>query len=75
MASAYFAPLVTLPVIIDTPGSYRTRCGDVVTIDVVTMSHAFHCRGVYPNGRLEDWHRSGRLYAGVESDNDVVTKL
>ena len=73
--SAYFAPLVTLPVIIGEPGSYRTRGGEVVTIEFISLRHDFHCRGVYPNGRTEGWHKSGRLYAGAFSDNDIVEKI
>ena len=75
MSQAYFAPLVALPTIIREPGTYRTRCGDEVTIEIVSTGHNFHCRGVYPNGQWENWHKSGRLYAGVESANDVVEVL
>lgn len=72
MSSAYFAPLVLEPIIITTPGKYRTRSGAVITVDSVSKGHDFECRGTYPNGIPEGWHRSGRLYAGVASANDVI---
>lgn len=75
MPSAYMWPLVLLPVIIKTPGQYRTRSGGTVTLDSVPSGirqHAFDCRGAYPCGTREYWHRSGRLYAGTECANDIM---
>lgn len=72
--SAYYAPLVTLPVIIDAPGLYRSRGGEVVSVRVVSDKHDHGCLGVYPCGTLEGWHKSGRIFAGQLSDNDIVSK-
>jgi len=72
MSSAYFASLVTLPTIITEPGSYRTRCGEIVTIHAVSTRHYFECEGVYPNGMREEWHKTGRLYATSPCKNDIV---
>lgn len=73
---AYFAPLVTLPVIITEPGDYITRDGDTVTVTHVSTAHSFHCVGRYGAGRgpTECWHKSGRLYAHNETQNDIVRK-
>lgn len=75
MTSAYFAPLVTLPVIITEPGQYRTRAGEVVTVKTVSKRNDYGCRGHYRNGLLEFWHRSGRIFANVLSDHDIVGRL
>lgn len=72
MTSAYFAPLVTLPTVITRPGSYVTRCGEIVSIKTATTSHVFGCHGIYSTGQRDSWHRSGRLFAGMESANDIV---
>lgn len=73
MNSAYFAPLVTLPTVIDGPGAYVTRCGETVLIDAASSKHCFGCRGVYENGGIADsWHRSGRILASRETANDIV---
>ena len=70
--SAYFASMVTLPIIIAGPGQYVTRGGEPVTIERASTTHGFNCYGVYANGVRDSWHRSGRLYAGTESRNDIV---
>ena len=70
--SSYFTPLVTLPAIITAPGSYRTRCGDVVRVDSVSTRHDFGCKGSYAGGPAESWHKSGRLLATSETRNDIV---
>jgi len=70
--SAYFAPLVAAPTIIDKPGQYVTRCGETVSIHRVSAKHDFGCRGTYQNGIAEGWHRSGRIMACRETANDVV---
>lgn len=70
--SAYFAPLVTLPRLIDQPGQYRTRSGELVTVDVASPRHRFACAGRYSDGVTECWHPSGRLYGTTESQNDIV---
>lgn len=74
--SASFATLVTLPVIIDEPGQYVTRCGATVTIaSVAAKAAAFGCSGTYSSGVNDRWHCSGRLYFGQECPNDIVRKL
>lgn len=75
MSSADFRPLVTLPLVIDSPGEYLTRCGEIVLIDLVSTKHNFGCVGVYASGLLDRWHKSGRLYFDARSDNDIVQKL
>jgi hypothetical protein len=72
MSSAYYAPFVTLPVVITTPGNYVTRGGETVTIDMVSTRHDHGCRGNYSTGEREGWHKSGRIYAGIETANDIV---
>jgi hypothetical protein len=68
----YFAPLVPLPRIIEAPGLYRTRAGELVTIEAASSRHRFECRGTYQGGMAEAWHPSGRLYASTETANDII---
>ena len=63
-----------MPPIITAPGQYRTRRGELVTITEVAKGHMFACRGTYPCGTVDHWHKSGRLYAGRESINDIISK-
>jgi len=71
--SAYFAPIVSRPTVITAPGEYTTRSGERVTVTKTSRLNDFDCFGVYADsGIAERWHRSGRLYAGVESRNDIV---
>lgn len=72
MASAYFAPLVLLPTVIDGAGKYVTRCGESAEIAQSSHKHDFGCIGTYSNGTTERWHKSGRLFASRETANDVV---
>lgn len=72
MASAHYAPLVTKPVIITAPGCYLTRAGELVTINVASWRNDHGCVGTYSNGVADRWHRSGRIYPGMESGNDIV---
>ncbi|MDP9897392.1 hypothetical protein J2W32_006451 [Variovorax boronicumulans] len=72
MSSAYFCPLVTKPVVVVAAGHYVTRCGEVVTVSQVSTKHDFGCRGRYGNGTVEGWHKSGRIFAGIETANDIV---
>jgi hypothetical protein len=72
-AGAYMAPLVVKPVVISGEGRYLTRGGEVVVLTVVSSNHDFGNMGTYPNGIVDGWHRSGRLYAGMESQNDIVS--
>lgn len=65
--------LIVLPTIVDAPGRYLTRAGEVVSVERLTRGFGgFGCEGHYPSGQAERWHRSGRLYFGALSDNDVV---
>lgn len=79
MSSAAFAALVPLPVVIDAPGMYLSREGQRVRIETVSTKHDFGCIGHYPFrgvGTLKDaWHKSGRLYFGMECRNDIVAKV
>lgn len=71
---AYFSPL--LPVIIDEPGTYETRCGEKVEIFRIVSGVVFACQGGYAkDGTFDGWHKSGRLYYGIECDNDIVKKV
>jgi hypothetical protein len=72
MTTAYFASLVALPTLIFQPGQYRTRCGETVTVDVASPRHRFTCAGVYSDGTPEWWHKTGRLFAHRETQNDIV---
>lgn len=72
--SAYFAPLVLAPIIIDAPGQYVTRNGEVVHVARSSGKHDFGCAGTYSNNVREHWHKSGRLFASRETVNDVVAK-
>lgn len=74
-ASAYFAPLVTAPVMIDAPGRYQTRCGETVSVEASSSKHDFGCVGHYPNGIAEKWHKSGRIFSDRETRNDIIAKL
>lgn len=73
-SSAYFASMVVLPVIIDGPGPYVTRCGERVEITQSSTRHDFGCIGTYNCDTRERWHKSGRLFSGKETINDVVAK-
>lgn len=75
MTSAYFASVVNLPIIVIEPGQYVTRAGETIVITAVSMRHDFGCKGTYPNGIHESWHRSGRIFTGQECSNDIVSKI
>lgn len=72
MSSAYFAPLVTLPIVIDRPGLYRTRGGGRAQVTAASQRNDFGCVGRYVGGPNERWHRSGRIFAGIETENDII---
>lgn len=77
MTHAYFAPLVLLPIVVTEPGKYITRCGDTVLIEQTSGRHDFGNRGFYDatGERITDsWHRSGRVNASRESNNDLVAR-
>lgn len=70
---SYFS--VTLKTIITGIGKYKTRCGEVVSIESIHNRHNFGCRGVYSTGQTEGWHKSGRVFFGIECANDIVEVL
>lgn len=72
---SYFSPL--LPTIITGPGTYRTRSGEVVTIDTVPQRPSIvycDCVGRYSSGVIETWNSCGRIFTGRETNNDIITK-
>lgn len=75
MTSAYYVPLVLLPVIVTESGAYVTRCGETVTISSASRKHDHGCVGAYSDGTAERWHKSGRVFATRETANDIVKAL
>lgn len=75
MASQNFVSFILMPTIIDSPGDYITRGGEVVQVMEVSSRHDFKCRGEYSNGIPEGWHKTGRIYFGQFSDNDIIKKV
>lgn len=59
--------------IIAAPGLYRTRCGELVTIN--SLVGYWRSYGVYPDGTREMWDVSGRLLPWSLSKNDVVARV
>lgn len=74
MSDADAALLVNKEVIITAPGFYRTRGGDRVEIILVSERQDFGCLGHYDDGVPERWHKSGRILASRETQNDIVNK-
>lgn len=72
MATPYIIPLITKTTIITRAGDYVTRCGETVNIVSATALQGFNCIGYYADGTLESYHKSGRLFANIESQNDIV---
>lgn len=73
--SAYCYPFIFQEVIIDGPGEYLTRGGERVTIDHASTHHNFGCIGRYADcGTQDHWSKSGRLFAGTLSQNDIVAR-
>jgi len=73
MPMSYYSPL--LPVIVDEPGNYMTRAGEVVHIYQTGKSATYALNfGNYPNGVDESWHQSGRIFCGRECNNDIIGK-
>jgi len=70
---------VTLPVIIDGPGKYRTRCGETVVITHIQQGGGCDRCGFYDTGEetpiRDRWHKSGRVYPSTDSNNDILEKL
>lgn len=70
--ACFLAPIVSLPVVITHAGKYITRSGEVVEVHVASSNQDLGCKGTYPTGQAEGWHRSGRLYSAKQSMNDIV---
>lgn len=75
---------LTRPKIIDAPGQYRTRGGEVVTIDRLGIMEKWApnfiipngwAHGHYLNGIPETWDVSGRVLPFSLSDNDIMEKV
>lgn len=76
MASQYMIPLFSLPAVITEPGIYLTRGHELVDIKRVSSRHDFGCEGSYIEHNIVDtFHKSGRLYATVESNNDILMRV
>lgn len=69
------SPLMPITKIITIPGKYLSRCGDLIVITDIGSNLRFSCFGLYPDGVKDAWHTSGRLFANVESVNDIVEKV
>lgn len=82
-------PMNCLPVVVDEPGEYRARCGNVVIVTKVE-DHGplnvtrFNCKGYLVHRRrpgkrdryeFHIWHQSGFFVAVGEHDYDIVEKL
>lgn len=72
------ASMVSLKQIIDSPGKYKTRSGETVTINRIDKrrdkSGMHSAYGQYENGTKETWDVSGRLLPSKTSNNDIVKK-
>ena len=66
---------LALPLIVLEPGQYRTRAGQIVTINTVS-DRPFGCKGNYPNGIVERWHPTGRIFTSdLKTTNDIMEKV
>ncbi|MFL1449248.1 hypothetical protein ACI77O_12705 [Pseudomonas tritici] len=73
--SAYYLPLMALPVVVLEPGQYMTRSGERVTVEKVSSKHDNECIGFYTDsGTAERWHKSGRILATTETGNDLISR-
>jgi hypothetical protein len=70
--ACFLAPLAALPVVITGARKYITRSGEVVEVHTASGNQDLGCKGTYPTGQAEGWHRSGRLYSSKQSMNDIV---
>lgn len=66
----YAAFFLSFPTVITEPGRYITRSGEVVQVH--DTSNAHWKRGAYSCGTPERWNRSGRIFSGQETQNDIV---
>lgn len=70
--ACFYAPLARLPVVITGPGKYLTRSAEVVEVAIASQNNDHGCTGRYANGVEDRWHRSGRIYSGIHSGNDII---
>lgn len=63
------------PEIIDAPGKYWTRGGEVVEIISKNKFGSFGWKGVFPNGIVDSWHRGGFFCYHSQSDHDILQKV
>jgi hypothetical protein len=68
-----------LPIVVDAPGSYLTRGGDVVTVEIISTSGGYgyqnRADGHYSTGVRETWScRGGRVLPYSLSQNDIVAR-
>jgi len=71
----YFYPLIFPETIINSPGEYLTRGGERVAIYQASSRHDFGCSGRYADCNTQDyWHKSGRIFAGSLSKNDIIAR-
>lgn len=70
-------PHYLLPVLVEAPGPYLTRGGDIVRVKAVVGPGVFTAwaRGEYEDGTPEAWRTSGRIFQNIESPNDIVASL
>lgn len=71
-AIPYAAFFLSFPVIITAPGQYITRSGEAVEIEAARDAHWMV--GKYACGTTETWHRSGRIFSGKQTQNDIIAK-
>ncbi len=67
--------MMVLPQIVKGPGKYKTRSGEVVTIDRLGGYNNYQATGLYSNGVPECWFVSGRVLPHYLSPNDIVEPL
>ena len=86
----YITPLNRLPVIVDTPGLYQTRDGNLITVHEINPPHETSdmnvtrwavkgrkwkmFRGKYCPRTFNIWHVSGRNCVLRERPSDIVSK-
>ena len=69
--TSYFS--FELPDIIDEPGKYVTRCGEIVTVHTVgTGRTSCECRGMYPDSVMEKWNVTANCKPLTKSQNRLT---
>ena len=73
--ACYLMAFAKFPRVINAPGKYLTRGGEIVTVDTVEPGmHTFY-RGSYSCGIKESWHNTGRIFSRTDSQNDIVAMV